>query len=66
MDDLEVICDENMIGCRLVKMNVMTQSQVDAVLEKQKNGDTRLFGEIAIEMGFINEDALQKFLESKK
>lgn len=35
------------IGDNLVKIGAMTKEQVDDVLQRQKDGDTRLFGEIA-------------------
>jgi hypothetical protein len=63
MEDLEVICDDTLIGCKLMKMGIMNQKQVDVVAEKQNKGDSRLFGEIAIELGFIDEAALMKYLE---
>jgi len=66
MEDLNVICDDTLIGYQLLKMGLMTKEQVDTVVEKQSKDDVRLFGEIAIEMGFIDELALMKYLESKK
>jgi len=36
------------IGDNLVKIGAMTKDQVNDVLLRQKDGDTRLFGEIAI------------------
>jgi len=54
------------IGEGLVRIGVMTKAQVDEVLQKQKNGDDRLFGEIAIELGYINDEALMSYLNIKR
>jgi hypothetical protein len=46
----------------------MTVAQVDEVIAAQnadRDDELRLFGEIAIEMGFIDESALQKYVEQK-
>jgi hypothetical protein len=53
------------IGEFLMRIGVMTQHQVDEVLEVQKAGDTRMFGEIAIEFGYINDEVLKKYIEAK-
>ena len=44
----------------------MTVEQVDQVLKLQQDGDDRLFGEIAIEQGFINDKAIKAYLDSRK
>jgi len=44
----------------------MTPEQVDQVLKLQQNGDNRLFGEIAIEQGFINDKAIKAYLDDRK
>lgn len=44
----------------------MSPEQVDQVLKLQQDGDTRLFGEIAIEQGFINDRAIRAYLDAKK
>ena len=53
------------IGEFLVRIGVMTEEQVQGVLQAQKAGDTRLFGEIAIEFGYINDEVLKKYIEAK-
>ena len=53
------------IGEFLVRIGVMTEEQVQEVLQAQKADDTRLFGEIAIEFGFINDEVLKKYVEAK-
>ena len=54
---------ENRIGEFLVQIGAIKQYQVDDVLRLQKEGDTRLFGEIAIELGYIDDEAIKKYLE---
>jgi len=56
---------EERIGEGLVRIGAMTAEQVAAVLEIQKGGDARLFGEIAIEKGFIDDQAIKAYLDSK-
>jgi hypothetical protein len=53
------------IGEFLQRIGVMNQQQVQEILEAQKAGDTRLFGEIAIEFGYINDEVLKKYIEAK-
>ena len=53
------------IGDNLVKIGAMTQEQVEDVLQRQKNGDTRLFGEIAIELEYIDDEVIAEYLERK-
>ncbi len=54
------------IGETLVRINVMKTYQVADVLSAQKAGDNRLFGEIAIELGYINDEILKKYVEAKE
>ncbi len=54
---------ENRIGEFLVQIGAMQQYQVDDVLRVQQNGDSRMFGEIAIELGYINDAAIKKYLD---
>ena len=54
------------IGDNLVKIGAMTQNQVNDVLQRQKDGDSRLFGEIAIELEYIDDDVIVAYLERKK
>ena len=54
------------IGDNLVKIGAMTQEQVEDVLKRQKDGDSRLFGEIAIELEYIDDDVIAAYLERKK
>jgi len=53
------------IGDNLVKIGAMTQEQVEDVLKRQKDGDSRLFGEIAIELEYIDDNVIAAYLERK-
>ncbi len=53
------------IGEFLVQIGAMKSWQVHDVLRVQKDGDNRLFGEIAIELGYINDEVLKKYVEAK-
>ena len=54
---------QNRIGEFLVQIGAMQQYQVDDVLRVQETGDSRMFGEIAIELGYINDAAIKKYLD---
>lgn len=54
------------IGDFLVRIGAMTTEQVYEVLTKQQMEPGRLFGEIAIELGYINDAAIDKFLSEKR
>jgi hypothetical protein len=56
---------EERIGETLVRIGAMTRDQVESVLRRQQAGDTRLFGEIALELGMIDDDAIQQHLNVK-
>ena len=53
------------IGEALVRIGAMKPYQVEDVLRAQAAGDNRLFGEIAIEFGYINDEVLKKYVEAK-
>jgi hypothetical protein len=55
-----------LIGEGLVRIGAMKQDEVDAVLSRQQGGDKRLFGEIAIELGYIDDEAIKRYIESRK
>ena len=52
------------IGETLVRIGAMKPFRVEDVLRAQKAGDDRLFGEIAIEFGYINDEVLKKYVEA--
>jgi hypothetical protein len=52
------------IGEFLVSIGAMSTKQVKAVINHQEQGDERLFGEIAMELGYLaNNEPIDKFLE---
>ncbi len=53
------------IGDGLVRIGAMLAEERDKVLKMQNDGDERMFGEIAIDLKFIDDNAILKFLESK-
>ncbi len=53
------------IGDGLVRIGAMTAEQRDKVLKMQNDDDKRMFGEIAIDLKYINDTAILEFLESK-
>jgi len=46
------------IGERLVKLDILSFEQAERILKIQKKNPKKKFGEIAVELGFIEEDAL--------
>ncbi|MCA1755314.1 MAG: hypothetical protein LC641_11585 [Spirochaeta sp.] len=54
------------IGEFLVKIGAMSPEQRAEVLEQQKKEPNRLFGEIAVELGYINDAAVDTFLGRNK
>ena len=52
------------IGEYLITTGAMSASQVTVVINHQKTGDERLFGEIALELGYLaDNEPIDKFLE---
>ena len=54
------------IGEFLVRLGVMQPHQVEEILRVQKQGDSRMFMEIAIEFGYVIDKMLRKYLEAKE
>ena len=54
------------IGEFLLQIEAIKPYQVDDVLRAQKTGDTRLFGEIGLEFGYINDAALRRYIEAEE
>jgi hypothetical protein len=52
------------IGEFLLRIGVMTEYQLQEVLNAQKAGDRRMFGEIAIDFGYINDEVMKKYIEA--
>jgi hypothetical protein len=51
------------IGDFLVQIGAMKPEQVEEVLHKQHTGDCRLFGEIALELHYLNDDAIKRYVD---
>jgi nitroreductase len=64
--DVQEIYSDEKIGEGLVRIGAMTQEQVDEILRLQEEGNDSLFGVMALELGYIDEDALLKYLEEKE
>ena len=56
---------EEKIGQGLVHMGAMTKEQVAEVLKRQKQGDKRRFGQIAIELGYVDVKSIIEYLKSR-
>jgi hypothetical protein len=54
------------IGDFLVSIGAMNEAQVEEVLRMQREDEEpRMFGEIAIELGYIDDAMLQKYVQQK-
>ena len=52
------------IGDFLVRSGKLSKKQVTTVINRQQSGDARLFGEIAMELGYLaDSEPIDKFLE---
>jgi hypothetical protein len=54
---------EKRIGDIMALMGIMTVEQVELVLAKQKAGDNRHFGEIALSLGLIEDSSLRRYAD---
>ncbi len=61
MDAEELLTEK--IGEGLVRMGEMIPEQVEKVLTAQGEGDSRLFGEIAVDLGFIDLMSVIRYME---
>jgi recombinational DNA repair protein RecT len=55
---------EEKIGEGLVRVGAMDQLNVDEVLQRQQKGDNRLFGEIALDLGYVEVSSLINYLKT--
>jgi hypothetical protein len=53
---------EEKIGNALIRREAMRREEVEAVLKLQNAGDDRLFGEIAVDIGFLDVRELIDYL----
>ena len=56
---------EEKIGEGLIRIKAMTKKQVDEVLAQQKAGNDSLFGVIALELGYVDDEVLVNYLETQ-
>ncbi len=56
------------IGEGLVKAGTMTVEQVKQVLQAQREsrGYDKLFGEMAVELRFVDQDTIESYLQSRE
>jgi hypothetical protein len=54
------------IGEFLVRIGAMTEEQVLEVLRLQKETPDTLFGEIAISRGYVDDEAIKRYLDRPK
>ena len=54
------------LGEGLVRVGAMTAEQAQQVLAAQKAGDARHFGQVAIALGFVTAEAIDRYLASVK
>jgi hypothetical protein len=52
------------IGEFLVKIGALSEEQVNIVLEEQKHEPDKLFGVIALELGFIDYSAITRYIKN--
>jgi len=55
-----------LIGQGLVRAHVLTHAEVEQILAIQRHNDERLFGEIAVDLGFTDERTIRDYLESRR
>lgn len=65
MQDRSSAPEADKIGGFLVEIGAMKDWQVDHILHAQRAGDRRVFGEIAIALGYVDDTAIQRYLESR-
>jgi hypothetical protein len=51
------------IGDFLVRIGAMKPDQVEEILRLQQAGDKRRFGEIAVELRYIHDDAIKRYVD---
>lgn len=53
------------IGEFLIKIGAISEAQCKEILAEQGKKPNMLFGEIAIEKGYIDDSAISRYLESR-
>ena len=62
---METINSDEKIGEWLVRAGILSNEDVESVLEVQKEGNDSFFGIIAMELGLIEPEVLITFAEMK-
>jgi hypothetical protein len=55
-----------LIGQGLVRARVLKPAQVEQILVIQRRDDERLFGEIAVDLGFTHDATIREYLDSRR
>ena len=59
--------EQNLFGQILINFNLITQEQLDKVVELQKKSNPpRLLGELLVEQGFLDDKSLKSILSVQK
>ena len=56
---------EEKIGEGLIQIGAMSEEQVQDVLRLQREGNDSLFGIMAMELGYVDEQSLLSYVESR-
>jgi hypothetical protein len=51
------------IGDFLITIGAITREQVDHVLRLQAEGDSRIFGEIALDLHYLDDNAIKRYVD---
>jgi hypothetical protein len=55
-----------LIGQGLVRSGVLSSANVEQILVIQRRDDERLFGEIAVDLGYTADSTISEYLESRR
>jgi len=66
MSDVPKGMPRERIGGFLLRIGAITEKQKEEILELQKTKyPDKMFGQIAIELGYIKKESIDKYIESK-
>jgi hypothetical protein len=57
---------EERIGDFMVRIGAITAAQVAEILAKQKQEPEKLFGVIAVELGYLNDKAIHDYIAAQE
>lgn len=55
-----------LIGQGLVRSGVLSSANVEQILTIQRRDDERLFGEIAVDLGYTQDRTIRDYLEARR